>query len=180
MKLALVAVVPIVFAAAGCSSMQNGVFAVEGTGVVYDNYEAKDPVPGSTFRDSEVDVKGFGIKGAFNTPVIDIIGTIERREFEDENALEVSAGVRKRIIDVGPIEPYVELRLLRGGGLKTSSGHDETYGGLAVGAGVLFAIGDHLFFDANVSYEATSDIDVGPDKTPLRGTLGRIGIGWSF
>lgn len=180
MKLAIVAVVPVVFAAAGCSSMQNGVFAIEGTGVVYDNYEAKDPVAGTTFSESDVDVKSYGIKGAFNTPVIDIIGTIERREFDDEDCIEVSAGVRKRIIDVGPVEPYVELRLLRGGGLKTTSGDDENYGGLAVGAGVLFAIGDHLFLDANLSYEATSKIDIGPDDTALSGTLGRVGIGWSF
>lgn len=165
---------------AGCSSMGNGVFSIEGTGVVYDHEQAENPTAGTTFDSKDVDVRGLGLKGAFNTPVIDIVGTIERREFDDERATEVSAGVRKRFFDVARLQPYVEGRLLRGAGLETSGGHRETYAGIALGGGILFNLTDHLFVDGNLEWEGTSAIDVGPDDTRLRGVIGRIGIGFAF
>jgi hypothetical protein len=165
---------------AGCSSMQNGVFAIEGTGVVYDHEQAESPTAGTTFDSKDVDVRGYGLKGAFNTPVIDIVGTIERRKFDDESATEVSAGVRKRFFDVSRLQPYVEGRLLRGGGLETTSGHRENYAGIALGGGILFNLTDHLFLDGNLEWEGTSSIDVGPDDTRLHGAIGRVGIGFSF
>jgi hypothetical protein len=118
------------------------------------------------------------LKGAVNSPVIDFIFGYERRELGGEDADELSAGVRKRLFDLVALQPYLEFRLLFG--RLDTAGDEMDYGGAALGAGLLFGITDNLFLDANLSYEVTNDIDVGPEDTPFRGLLGRIGIGWAF
>lgn len=178
MRIVHLFVAPLILLAAGCSSMGNGVFAVEANTVVFDKYEVKDPIPGSDFRDKDIDAKGVGVKAAVNSPVLDFIFGYERRELGGQDADEISAGVRKRLFDVVALQPYLEVRVLYG--KLDTDGDKMTYAGGAVGGGLLFGIGKHFFVDANVSYEVTNDVDVGIDSTPFRGLLGRAGVGWSF
>lgn len=167
------------FAAAGCAGMANGVVAIEANAVVLDDYKATDPVPGTDLDDKDVDVKGVGGKVAFNTPILDFTAGYEKRMFDDADADEGSVGLRHRFLDLVGLQPYLELRGLFGQ-LDADGGDSSSYEGVSLGGGALFNIGDHFFVDANISYEVTSDIDVGTDDTALEGWLARVGIGWSF
>ncbi len=163
---------------AGCAGMGNGAVAVEVNTVVLDNYEAKDPVAGTDLDHKDVDTKGVGGQVSFNTPILDFTAGYERRGFGDADADEGSLGVRHRFLDIVGLQPYLGLRVLFG--KFDPGGEDSSYGGVSLGGGALFNIGDHFFVDANISYEVTNSIDVGPDSTELQGLLARVGIGWSF
>ncbi len=161
---------------ASCQSMSEGVFSLEGRAIVLDDTEADEDFGG--VGEDEVDVSGYGVAGAFSTPVVDLLAAIEVREFEDEDTPELALGVRRRFLEIGPFHPFVEGNLRYGDGLDNGV-DEESYTGWNAGVGALFDLGDRFFLSARLMYELTP-IDTPTGDVDVDGLVGTLGFGIKF
>lgn len=163
-----------------CQSMSEGILAVEARAILYEDSQIDDFDAASNFGDDNVDLTGYGIEAAFMTPILDFIGGIDQREYEDEKATELRLGLRRRFLELWRVHPYIAADLRYGFDLDT--GTDEAdFTGWDAGIGALLDVTDHFFLDFRLVYEATGDdIDVAGEDTSIDGVVGTFGLGWSF
>ena len=163
-----------------CQSMSEGILAVEARAVVYEDSEIDDFDAATEFGEEDLDLSGYGLEAAFMTPIVDFIGGIDQREYEDEKATEARLGLRRRILEFWRLHPYIAADLRYGIDLDT--GTDEVdYTGWDAGIGALLDLTDHLFLDFRLVYEETGDdIEIGDEETSIGGIVGSVGLGWSF
>lgn len=163
---------------ASCQSMKEGVFTVEGRAIVYDDTSADDFDAATSFDEEDVDVSAYGAQAALMTPLVDVLAGVDLREFEDEDAPELSLGARRRFLEVLRLHPYVEGNLRYG--LDLDNGVEkEDYAGWNLGVGVLVDLTDALFVNVRLLYESTS-IDLPGDDATVDGVIGTLGIGVSL
>jgi hypothetical protein len=101
---------------ASCQSM-DGLLSVEGRAVVYDDNSVDDFDAATSFDEEDVDVSGYGAQAAFKTPILDVLGGVEWREYQDEDSPELQLGVRRRVFDIWRLPPFIEGNLRFGTGL---------------------------------------------------------------
>ena len=163
---------------ASCQSMSTGVLSLEARALVLNDSEVKDIQNGSG-GDADVDVEGYGLHAAFMTPIVDLLGGVEQRKFEDEDSPELILGVRRRFLEIWRVHPFVEGNVRYG--LDLDNGQtSEDYFGWQIGFGALLDITDHLFLNARVMWDTTSVDVAGGGSTDVEGMVGTIGIGYSF
>ncbi len=159
---------------ASCQSMSTGVLSLEARALVLDDSEIDDVGNGS-----DVDVEGYGLHAAFMTPIVDLLGGVEQRTFEDEDSPELVLGVRRRFLEIWRVHPFVEGNVRYG--LDLDNGDtSEDYFGWQIGFGALLDITDHLFLNARVMWDTTSVDTAGGGSTDVEGVVGTIGIGYAF
>lgn len=172
MKLLPLIALPLV--AASCQSMSEGILSVEGRAIVLDDQSADTPFDGVT--EDDVEVKAYGAQAALSTPIVDVLAGVDFREFEDEDATELTLGARRRFFELPRLHPYVEGNLRFSiDELETADAGEDNYFGWNAGAGILFDLTDSLFLNFRAMYE-TTDID-GND---VDGLIGTVGIGFSL
>lgn len=164
--------------AAGCQSMSEGVLAVEGHAIVYNDTSVDDFDAATSFDEEDVDTSGYGAQAAFMTPIFDILGGVDFREYQDEDSPELSLGLRRRIFEIWRLHPFVEGNLRYGTGLDNGI-DEEDYAGFNLGIGALLDLTDHIFLDARLLYE-TIEIDLPGGNTDLDGVIGTLGAGFRF
>ncbi len=166
--------------ATACQSMSEGVLAVEGRAIVYNDTSVDpDDIDSSTsFDEEDVDTSGYGGQVAFMTPIVDFVGGIDWREFQDEQVTELSLGLRRRVLEFWRLHPYIEANIREGSGLDT--GDDETdYTGWNAGIGAILDVTENLFVNFRLMYEVTP-IDLPNGETDIDGIIGTLGVGFSF
>lgn len=171
---------PFVIAAltASCQSMSEGVLSVEARAIVYDDSTVDDFDAATSFDEEDVDVSGFGAQAAFMTPLLDILGGLDQREYQDEDAPELNLGLRRRVLEFWRLHPYIEGNARYGFGLDDGVDEDD-YAGWNAGVGALVDLTDHLFINARLIYETTT-IDLPDGDTDIDGVIGTLGLGYSF
>jgi hypothetical protein len=171
---------PVVLAAlaASCQSMSEGVLGLEARAIVYDDNTVDDFDAATSFDEEDVDVSGFGGHAAFNTPILDILGGIDMREYQDEDAPEASLGLRRRMFEFWRLHPFIEGNARYGFGLDDGVDEDD-YTGWNAGVGALLDLTDHLYVNARLVYEMTT-IDLPDGDTDIDGVIGTLGLGFHF
>lgn len=164
--------------AASCQSMSEGVLAVEGHAIVYDDTSVDDFDAATSFDEEDVDTTGYGAQAAFMTPIFDILGGVDFREYQDEDSPELSLGLRRRMFEIWRLHPFIEGNLRYGTGLDNGIDEEE-YAGWNLGLGALLDLTDHIFLDARLLYE-TIEIDLPGSETDLDGVIGTLGAGFRF
>lgn len=160
--------------ATGCQSMSEGILSIEGRAIVLDDQTADTPFEGVTTDD--VDVEAYGAHVALSTPIVDLLGGVDFREFGDEDATELTLGARRRFLEVLRFHPYVEANMRFSiDELETADADGDNYFGWNAGGGFLLDLTESLFLNFRVVYE-TTDVD-GND---IDGLLGTVGIGFSL
>lgn len=157
-----------------CQLAPDDILSVEVRAIVIDDAEGNL----SGIGEDDVDLSGYGAHLAVMTGLVDIVGGIDQREFEDSDTPELNVGLRKRLLGLWLVEGYVEGLLRYGVDLDTQA-VSEDYFGYSAGFGALIDLGDSLFLNARIMYDSTS-IDVGIDDVDVDGLIGTIGIGVKF
>ncbi|MEL6430766.1 MAG: hypothetical protein AAFU73_16960 [Planctomycetota bacterium] len=157
-----------------CQLVPSEFVSVEARAIVVDDAEGRL----SNLTEDDVELTGYGAHLAVMTSVVDVVGGIDQREFEDSDTPELNVGLRKRLFDVAIVQGYVEGVLRYGFDLDTQD-VSEDYFGYSAGFGALIDLGESLFLNARVMYDSTS-IDVGPEDVDVDGLIGTIGIGLRF
>lgn len=157
-----------------CQLIPSDIVSVEARAIVIDDAEGDL----SGLGEDDVELTGYGAHVAVMTGLVDIVGGIDQREFEDSDTPELNVGLRKRLFGLWLLEGYVEGLLRYGFDLDTQT-VSEDYFGYSAGFGALIDLGDSLFLNARVMYDTTS-IDNGVDDIDVDGLIGTIGIGVKF
>lgn len=169
--------------AAGCSSMSNGTATLQArggltsdTGFYY--YGSGQGYAGGGGGD--VDVRSYGARASFNTPIVDVIGGADEHRIEGQDVTETSLGLRKRFPSTDPGSFYVEAAFRRGYDLDTPSGRSD-YDGMEAGVGAVFQLSEHWFLDLSFSVEWTlGDLDLENGDDHLNEVLFNLGVGFSL
>ncbi len=165
---------------ASCQSMSEGFFAFSAYGVVYEDTEIDDIDAGTSFDDDDVDLKGYGGQVAFMTPIVDFLGAVEVRDYEDEDAKEAKLGLRRRILEFWRLHPYIVADARFGFDLDTGV-EESDYTGWDGGIGALLDVTEHIFLDFKLVYEQTGDdIELPSETTQIDGVVGTLGLGFSL
>ena len=158
-----------------CQSMAEGELCFEGRAVVYDDAELRNV---SNADDFEVDLEGYGGHLVLMTPLVDVLGGVDLREFGGEDTPEIVLGLRRRIVEVWRLCPYVEGSFRYGTDFDT--GFDTMdYAGWTAGGGLLVDLTRRLFVNARVMYEETP-VDSPGSNNDLTGIVGTVGLGIAF
>jgi len=160
-----------------CQSM-DGLLSLEARAVVYDDNSVDDFDAATSFDEEDVDVSGYGAQAAFKTPILDVLGGVEFREYQDEDSPELQLGLRRRMFEIWRLHPYLEGNLRYGTGLDNGV-DEEDYAGWNAGLGALLDVTDHIFLNARLVYEST-EIELPGGDTDLDGVIGTLGVGWGF
>lgn len=174
----VVSLVLVSLLATACQSMSEGVLSLEGRAIVYHDTSVDDVDAATSFDESDVDVSGYGGQAAFMTPIVDVVGGVEWREFQDEDVPELSIGLRRRFFELWKLHPYIEANLRYGSDLDTGVDEDD-YTGWNAGLGALLDVTDRLFLNARLMYEVTP-IDLPSGETDIDGVIGTLGVGLAF
>ncbi|MEM9803518.1 MAG: hypothetical protein AAGA20_24590 [Planctomycetota bacterium] len=178
MKIAPLMPILALFALASCQSMSSGILSLEARALVLDDADIDD-IDDGNFDTDEVDLNGYGLHAAFMTPILDILGGVETREFEDEDAPELVIGLRRRFFELWRVHPFIEGNVRYG--LDLDNGfEEEDYFGWQIGGGAILDITDHLFLSARLMYESTEVDRPFGGSTDITGLVGTLGIGWAF
>ncbi|HSG91205.1 MAG TPA: hypothetical protein VLA56_18450 [Pseudomonadales bacterium] len=164
------------FILGSCQSMSSGVLSLEARALVLDDVEIDSAQSGSSFDSDDVDIEGYGVHAALMTPIFDVLGGLERREFESEDAPELVVGLRRRFLEIWRFHPYVEGNLRYGFDLDNGVTEDD-YFGWQVGVGTLFDLTDTLFLNVRLMHESTDVEQASGGSTDVDGLVGTIGIG---
>lgn len=157
-----------------CNLVPEDVISLEARAIVVD--QAETDLAGVT--EDDVDLSGYGVHAALMTGIVDVVGGIDQREFEDSDTPELNVGLRKRLINVWMLEAYVEGVLRYGVDLEQND-VSEDYFGYAAGFGALIDVGPNMFLNARVMWD-TTDIDAGITDIDVEGLIGTIGLGFRF
>lgn len=177
MKRTLLAPFVLLAALASCQSMGAGILSLEARALVLDDAEIDGGSQGGV-DSSDIDVEGYGLHAAFMTPIIDVLGGLEQREYGDGDSPELVLGVRRRFLEIWRLRPFVEGNVRYGFELDTGEASDD-YFGWQLGLGLILDLTDHLFLNARVMYDR-AEIDTGAGTTDVDGLVGTLGIGWAF
>ncbi len=130
--------------------------------------------------DSDTFFRSVGWRASINTPVVDIVGGMDRHWYDDQSVPESSIGLRKRFPGSEPGAAYVELLIRHGNDLDTISGPQD-YDGIAIGFGGMAPIDEHWFVDLCLVYERTLEqVHIEGDDDYLSDLMFRVGIGFSL
>ena len=152
-----------------CQSMSEGVFALEARATVLDDQSTDI---------EDVDVSTYGAQLALNTPIFDILGAVDFREYGDGDTPELSVGVRRRFLELWRVHPFIEGNLRYGLDLDTGTVSDD-YVGYNLGGGVIFDLTDHIFLTARLLYE-NAELSTGSGDVTADGWVGMLGVGIHF
>ena len=166
------------FGSSSCVVIADGLVSVEGRAIVLDDQSAEPGDPLSNFDANDVEVQGYGAHLALSTPVVDVLGGVDRREYADEEANELTLGIRKRFLEFLRLHPYVEGNLRFTTDLETGVSEEDAFGWSA-GAGVLVDITDSLFLNVRLVYE-TTEVDQAGGDTEIDGIVGTVGLGFNI
>ena len=172
-KLSLVAL--LLSLLASCQSTGDGFFAIEGRALVYEDtsFDASDP--STSFGEENVDVTAYGVAASFNTPIVDVVGAVDWREYESEGTPELTVGLRRRVLEFWRVHPFIEANLRYGLDLDNGVESDD-YFGYNVGIGGLVDITDSFFGSVRLMYES-ADISFPSEDVTADGIVGMIGFG---
>ncbi len=167
-----------------CQSMSEGVLTVEGRALVLDDAEIDAIQNGSFNTDTDVDLKGYGAHVALMTPIVDILGGVDWREYGDADTPEIVLGVRRRIFELWRLHPYIEGNLRYGTDLEFSSATaastiSEDYTSWAAGVGAIVDLSSSWFVNVRLMYENTP-IETPAGEVDVDGLVGTLGLGISF
>lgn len=168
--------VPFLFAS--CQSMSEGLISLEGRAMVYNDSTVDDFDAATSFDQKDVDVTAYGVQGALMTPIVDGVVSLDWRDYEGETTPELDVGLRRRILEIGPVHPYVEANFRYGFDLDTGMTSDD-FTGWNAGAGALIDLTDNLFLNLRLIYESAS-IKIGNGNTDIDGVAGTVGFGVTF
>jgi hypothetical protein len=162
-----------------CQSM-SGLLQVSGHAIVYEDTEVDDIDAATSFDEEDLDLKGYGGQVAVLTPIVDVLGGIDRREYSGEEVTEGRLGLRRRFFEIWMLHPYIvgDARF----GFDLDTGIEESdYTGWDLGLGALLDLGEHFFLDFKLVYEQTAeDIELPSGDTSLDGIVGSVGLGFAF
>ncbi|MEM9382600.1 MAG: hypothetical protein AAGB93_21790 [Planctomycetota bacterium] len=178
MQRTLLAPLVLLAALASCQSMGAGVLSLEARALVLDDAEIDQGSQNGGVNSTDIDVEGYGVHAAVMTPIIDVLGGLEQREYGNDDTPELVLGVRRRFLEVWRLRPFVEGNVRYGFELDTGEA-SEDYFGWQVGLGLILDLTDHLFLNARLMYDR-ADIDTGSGSTDVDGLVGTLGIGWAF
>jgi len=147
---------------------------LEARAIVVDDAEADL----GALTEEDVDVSGYGVHAAILTGLVDVVGGLERRDFEDSDATELDLGLRKRLFGLWRLDTYIEANLRYGFDYDTGD-VSEDYFGWNAGFGALVDLTDTLFLNFRVMYD-TTELDVSSGDLDVDGMIGTVGIGIKF
>jgi|GEM_PF-1835466 len=160
---------------ASCQSMSEGVVGLEARAIVLDDTSVDDFGSAPSFDEEDLDVSAYGVQASLATPIVDLLGSVDVREYESEDTPEANLGVRRRLLELGPFHPFVEANLRYGFDLDTGATSDGYFGWNA-GAGVLVDLSDHVFLNVRLMYE-TAELEVLGDEVTADGVIATVGLG---
>lgn len=159
-----------------CQTMSAGLIGIEARAMVLDDAEIDDVQDGGTdYTDADVDLEGYGVHAMIMTPVLDVIGGVDQRDYENDDAQELTLGLRKRVFEIWRLHPYIEASYRYGFDLDTGQ-KSEDYTGYVYGAGVLVDLSDALFLNLRVVQDVTT-VETGTGDKDIDGLVGTVGIG---
>lgn len=162
--------------ASACQLIPSDIISLEARAIVVDDAE----IDLSDIDEDDVDLTGYGLHAAIFTPIVDVLGGIEQREFEDSDTPELDLGVRKRLISIWKLTGYVEANLRYGFDLDTGD-ISEDYFGWNAGFGALINLTDTYFLNLRVVYDTTEiDFDSGNVDVDVDGVIVTVGLGVKF
>lgn len=154
-----------------CQVIPSDFLSLEARAIVVDDAEGSL----SDITEEDADLSGYGLHAAIMTGLVDVVGGIERRDFEDSDATELVVGLRKRLFGLWRLDTYIEANLRYGFELDTGD-VSEDYFGWNAGFGALVDLTDTIFLNFRVMYD-TTDLDVSSGSVDVDGLIGTIGIG---
>ena len=155
-----------------CQSMSEGILGLEGRAIIFDD-QSLDNV-----TSDDIDVASYGAQLSLNTPIVDVLASLDMREYGDEDTPELQFGARRRFLELWKVHPFVEANLRYGIDLDTGQVSDG-YFGYNFGGGVLVDLTDHMFLTARVLWE-TADLEYPGGSVSADGVVGMIGVGVHF
>ncbi len=159
---------------ASCQVIPSDILSLEARAIVVDDAEGDI----SEISEDDVDLSGYGAHVAIMTGLVDIVGGIERRDFDNSEATELDVGLRKRLFGLWRLDTYIEANLRYGFDLDTGD-VSEDYFGYNAGFGALVDLTDTLFLNFRVMYDTTS-LDVSSGSVDVDGLIGTVGVGIKF
>lgn len=161
-----------------CQSMSEGILTFEARAILIDDTSIDTDDIGASFMEEDVDLTGYGGHVALMTPILDIVGGVDYREYESSDTPEIVLGVRRRFLEFWRLHPFVEGNLRYGTDVDAST-LSEDYTAWAVGIGAMLDLTSNLFLNVRVMYE-TTPIETPAGEVDVEGVLGTVGIGLSF
>ena len=161
-----------------CQSMSEGFLSLEARAIVLEDTELDAVDAATSFDEEDIDVTGFGLHAAVGTPIVDVLAGIDRREYADEETEELSLGVRRRILDLWLLHPYIEANLRYALDLDNGVNTDDELG-YSAGLGTTVELNDSFHLNLRLMYE-TLDVELTTGSTDADGLVGTVGLIYVF